>query len=380
MWNDYPVFRKISAIYTLLLAVVVALITSMVLVRTTISTRAHGVIRPLTERPELRAPVAGIVQEVNFRDGDMVTAGAIVLKLRDNNTGLHANTTTFEIKRTRDFIHDLERITSGDLNAVSETVLLSPVYRQQLSRFRFDQAAREAALKKAGGELELSRLLLKERVIARKEMNDLEIEYARLEAAYQAFKREQYSQWLQELARYRTELGSLLLQRMQIDTDRMNYSIVAPVDGIIQGMNHIYRGSVLQQGETVGVISPESTMIAECFVPPRDVGLLKRGQETRFQIDAFDYNYFGILKGKILSVEGDYNLVENQPMFKVRCSFDSSRLVLTNGFTGELKKGLTLQARFIVAERTLWQLLFDKLDDWLNPAAPGQIVPGTKHR
>jgi HlyD family secretion protein len=167
---------------------------------------------------------------------------------------------------------------------------------------------------------------------------------------------------------------------MQIDTDRMNYSLVAPVDGVIQGMNHIYEGSVLQQGETIGVISPESTMIAECFVPPRDVGLLKRGQETWFQIDAFDYNYFGALKGEILSIEDDYNLVDNQPVFKVRCGFDSSRVALRNGFTGELKKGLTLQARFIVAERTLWQLLFDKLDDWLNPAAPGQLVPRTKYR
>jgi hypothetical protein len=24
----------------------------------------------------------------------------------------------------------------------------------------------------------------------------------------------------------------------------------------------------------------------------------------------------------------------------------------------------------VVAERTLWQLLFDKVDDWLNPTAP----------
>jgi HlyD family secretion protein len=28
---------------------------------------------------------------------------------------------------------------------------------------------------------------------------------------------------------------------------------------------------------------------------------------------------------------------------------------------------MTLQARFMVAERTLWQLLYDKVDDWMNP-------------
>jgi len=28
---------------------------------------------------------------------------------------------------------------------------------------------------------------------------------------------------------------------------------------------------------------------------------------------------------------------------------------------------MTLQARFLVTERTLFQLLYDKADDWLNP-------------
>lgn len=39
-----------------------------------------------------------------------------------------------------------------------------------------------------------------------------------------------------------------------------------------------------------------------------------------------------------------------------------------NGYKGYLKKGMTLQARFIITERTLWQLLYDKVDDWINPA------------
>ena len=32
-----------------------------------------------------------------------------------------------------------------------------------------------------------------------------------------------------------------------------------------------------------------------------------------------------------------------------------------------IKKGMTLQARFYVTRRTLFQLLYDKADDWLNP-------------
>ena len=50
---------------------------------------------------------------------------------------------------------------------------------------------------------------------------------------------------------------------------------------------------------------------------------------------------------------------------------DRTELQLRNGFTGRLKKGMTLQARFMVTERTLFQLLRDDVNDWLNPVAAG---------
>jgi HlyD family secretion protein len=56
-------------------------------------------------------------------------------------------------------------------------------------------------------------------------------------------------------------------------------------------------------------------------------------------------------------------------VFKVRCVLDSNQLHLKIGFTGNIKKGMTVQARFVVTRRSLWQLLFDKIDDWVNPNA-----------
>jgi HlyD family secretion protein len=56
-----------------------------------------------------------------------------------------------------------------------------------------------------------------------------------------------------------------------------------------------------------------------------------------------------------------------QPYFKVRCSLDQHELSLKNGYVGKIRKGMTLQARFFVTRRTLFQLLYDKADDWLNP-------------
>jgi len=146
--------------------------------------------------------------------------------------------------------------------------------------------------------------------------------------------------------------------------------LYSPVSGIVQNINTRYAGSIVSAGETLCIVSPEKNLIGECFVSTRDIGLLKAGQLARFQIDAFDYNYFGVLTGKIMTIDNDFSIIENKPIFKVRCSFDSTQLLLKNGYKGELKKGLTFQVRFVLAERSLWQLLFDKVDDWLNPNAP----------
>ena len=200
------------------------------------------------------------------------------------------------------------------------------------------------------------------------------INYQRLQSSYKAFIQEQLSTWQQELVRYRLELYQYNQLLNTVKNDATYYLVKAPITGIIQGINVRYQGSLLQANEALCSISPEGDMIGECNVPTRDIGLLKVGLPVRYQMEAFDYNYFGVLTGKIIMIDNDFTLINNTPVFKVRCSFDNTQLHLKNGFSSKLKKGLNFQARFIVAQRSLWQLLFDRLDDWLNPNAPTLIT------
>ena len=212
--------------------------------------------------------------------------------------------------------------------------------------------------------------LAKEKIISPKEFFDIQINQEKIQSLYKAFTQEQLSTWQQDLSKYRLALSQYQQQMQQVNADAGYYKVKAPVSGIIQGMNARYPGGLLQANETLCTISPEEAIIGECYVPTKDIGFLKKGQPARYQLEAFNYNYFGVLTGKIISIDNDFSAIENKPVFKIRCSFDSNQLRLTNGFTGQLKKGLGFQVRFVVARRSLWQLLFDKLDDWLNPDAP----------
>ena len=89
------------------------------------------------------------------------------------------------------------------------------------------------------------------------------------------------------------------------------------------------------------------------------------------QVDAFNYNEWGTVTGKIASISSDIVIVNDQPAFKVRSTINQDHLTLKNGYRGTLKKGMTVHARFLVNERNLYQLLYDNVENWLNPMVEG---------
>jgi HlyD family secretion protein len=124
----------------------------------------------------------------------------------------------------------------------------------------------------------------------------------------------------------------------------------------------------LQAGQKVCLVSPDTALVAEVMVLPKDIGWLSVGNKVHLQIDAFNYTDWGMVSGKILEISNDFQLTNQTPVFKVRCTLDKQVLTLNNGIKGILKKGMTLNARFFVAERSLMQLITDKANNWLNPA------------
>jgi len=334
-----------------------------------------GITRPISERTEVKSIMTGIIDTIYFKEGNKVAKDAVILRLKDPNTKGKIILNNFEIKQREQFINDLIILTSAtDLGSNIVDKLTAPLYKQQFAKFTHQKQDLYASLNKAKKELEINTPLAKEKIISVKEFYDIQINYQKLQSSYEAFIQEQLSNWQQDLVRCNIEFTQYKQTLSVVNADASYYSVKAPTSGIIQGINTRYQGGLLQANETLCTISPEGDLIGECYVPTRDIGLLKVGQSVRYQMEAFDYNYFGVLTGKVLMIDNDFTVINSLPVFKVRCSFDSTQLHLKNGFTGKLKKGLNFQARFIVARRSLWQLLYDKLDDWLNPNAPPKTV------
>ena len=75
----------------------------------------------------------------------------------------------------------------------------------------------------------------------------------------------------------------------------------------------------------------------------------------------------GLLEGKVIDVDKNITIQKNQAFFKVRCGLNSKTMQLKSGYKTQVSKGMTLTTRYIITRRSLFDLLFDKVDDWVNP-------------
>jgi len=147
-----------------------------------------------------------------------------------------------------------------------------------------------------------------------------------------------------------------------------NRIVLAPTGGEIIQSSDIQTGSIVSAGQKIAEISPEGDLVATCFVRPADIGFIHESQRVKIQVDAFNYNEWGMLQGEIIDISDDM-ILENGSVayFRIKCKPEKTFLTLKNGYKAEIKKGMSLNTRILVIRRSIYNLLFDKADKWFNP-------------
>ena len=92
------------------------------------------------------------------------------------------------------------------------------------------------------------------------------------------------------------------------------------------------------------------------------------GMPVHVQVESFNYNEWGTLPGEVNEISSDF-LTDSQgnSFYKVKCRTERNYLMLKSGQKGVLKKGMTVNAHFMITRRSLFDLLYQKIDDWANP-------------
>ncbi|QNL51725.1 HlyD family efflux transporter periplasmic adaptor subunit [Olivibacter sp. SDN3] len=358
-------------IYLIVLFFFVAAVVSLFFIRVNISVNGNGILTSVNERNMVKAPASGRINKVYVRLNQPIKAGEILFSIQSDILEEQAGYLSKRREEIHQRIKDLEKLTllKPVVPEGNDMILQSPLYSQQLNLYKQQYQEAQLQLKNTETTYQRNKILHGKKVISDAEFDKVQFEYDKALSSKKLIYEQQMSQWHADLNDLHAELMELSSQKERFDHEQDQYTVKAPINGSIQQFNGILPGNFVNIGETVAEISPDSGLIANVHVRPKDIGLLQQDMPVNLQIDAFNYHEWGMVKGEVMDISKDVYLDEHQgPLFQVKCKLNSNTLSLPNGYEGELKKGMSIQARFQVTKRTLFQLLYDKVDNWLNPA------------
>ncbi|WP_164112805.1 MULTISPECIES: HlyD family secretion protein [Sphingobacterium] len=362
--------RKTIIIYQILLLGIALAVVALPLIKVPISVSARGTVRPNQENTKIISLVSGrIIKSALYTNNQLVHQGDTLLIITSET--LHSKK-DYQQQMRQDYesqLRDLKSLVNHTPQAVQ-----TGLYQLEWSALQQRLSEIQTQITLAKKELDRNSTLYQDGVISLAEYEKTLYQHEQLQGQRNALREQQFATWQSKKRELEQQLISLSSDVATLDIEADNYIVKAPVTGRITNLQGFQSGNHLMQGQHLADISVEDALVAECLVPTSAIGYIQTGQAVKFQIDTYHYNQWGMLDGEVLDINN--NLMTNEQTgesyFVVRCKLAQHHLSLKNGYRGQVGKGNTYTARFYLTDRTLWQLLFDKVDDWFNPNLKNQ--------
>lgn len=360
--------NKSKAVYTIFLLALIICLTLLPFIHIDIYTTARGVLKPGKERIAITSLQSGTIGFANIKDNQKVKKGDTLVNINASIINEKMERATTQIAEIEQFIEDCTYLIHA-LNPKISKIQSAKYQKEYLYHTQKNQELR-ARYKKSNTDYLRNQKLFKKKVIAKVDYENSVFENQLAASTLMQYQKQQKNNWQARITEYENSIRELRNGTAQLQQNQKELVMTSPIDGVLKNVLGVESGSMITAGTIIAEISPDGGLIAECYLSPSDIGLIQQNNSVNFQIDAFNYNQWGLATGKIIEINRDVDMLNNQPVFKVRCKMDEEYLSLKNGFKGTFNKGMTLNARFYLTRRTVFELLYDKVDDWLNPSSP----------
>ncbi|HAT1572408.1 TPA: HlyD family type I secretion periplasmic adaptor subunit [Kluyvera cryocrescens] len=321
-------------------------------------TRGDGKAIPSSRLQKIQNLEGGIVAEVFVHEGEVVKAGAPLLRLDDTRFRSNAGESEADryalearVQRLTAQLADKETLTlspdivekapdiangemelftsvnkriQSELSGLNEQLVQkkqelldfqakAEQYRRSLGLLQQEIGMSEPLVAKGAiSRVEVLRLRRSE-VETRGQLESVTLAVPRAQAAIKEIEskvgetRGRYrSEALSQLNEARTDLSKIEATGKAID-DRVNRTLVtSPVRGIVQQLMVNTIGGVIQPGnDLVEIVPLDDTLLIEAKIRPQDIAFLRPGQEAIVKFTAYDYTIYGGMKGKLEQISPD---------------------------------------------------------------------------
>jgi membrane fusion protein, hemolysin D len=360
-----PIGRTIA--YTIMSLFAIALLWACI-GKVDIIASAKGKIVPNGRTKLIQPFETGVVRAIHVHDGQTVKAGETLVELDPTmNDAESKHYQTDFVAAELDVARLQAQLADGDplenfqppadappnLVAVQRQFLLNQTGEQQeklavLDRQRQEKQAEHETIVATIDKLEASLPILQERVDMRKmlfdhntgskaeylellqplveEQHELEVQKRHSEETTAAvaaideqrkqtgeeYRRERYAE-LSEAERKAQGLSDDLVRAQHRAALQV---LTAPVDGTVQQLAIHTIGGVVTPAQNLLVVVPaDNSLEIEAMIQNRDIGFVHEGQDAQIKVDAFNFNRYGLIEGKVLSISSD-SITREKPVDK----------------------------------------------------------------
>lgn len=391
---------------------------------------ASGKLVTDTNVKKVQHPTGGVVGELLVKEGDRVKQGDVVVRLDGTqakaNLGIvtkaleemAARQARFEAERdntkTVDFPADLTsrasdpevaRLMSGEQRLFEmrrtardgQKAQLKEQIQQlnlQIEGTQAQEVAKGKEIKLVAQELEGVRTLWKQNLVPISRVTTLERDSARMEGERSALvaslaqsrgriaelelKIHQIDQDLatevgKEMAEIRAKKSEMTERRISADDQLKRIDLVSPQDGRVFQRNVHTVGGVVQAGEPLMLIVPDSdSLIVDAKVPPQDIDQIHIGQHAVLRFAAFNQRTTPEVDGEVIHIGADVSQEDKatEPYYSVRIRVSEGELSRLEGLT--LLAGMPVEAFIQTTPRTVASFLVKPLSDQIERAFRGR--------
>ena len=381
-------FGAITALLTLLVAALLVFAATAGFTRKEIVT---GIVVPDRGLIRLLAPLAGRVQEVKVAAGQTVKAGDPLFIVRDERV---ASTGASQGDISRSLAERQERLkrearqqeelaTLRQMELRTRAGNLEASLHQLAEERRIQQERADVVGRVAEGQAQLAREGMVSPLLAEAKRAEALEERARLNridrtrlqtegelASVRAQLKEAPLQAERDQSATRREMAAL---QQQMDESELQREVVvhAPGDSVVAAVL-VEPGQALAAAAELAHLVPQGARLeAELMMPSRASGQVHPGQTVQLRFEAYPYEQFGLVPGRVSSVslspvaaaERMAGLVapgvgDASAVYRARVSIDMAALRERTGQAEPLRPGMLLQASIALEHRTLveWAL------------------------
>jgi len=375
---------------------------------------------------KVQHPTGGVVGELRARDGDVVKAGDIVVRLDDTVTkaNLAIVTKNLDAAMARAARLEAEQRVLGKINFPSQligrasdldvaAVIASEAklfevrvtgragqkaqlterirqLKEEIEGLSAQERAKEQEIALVQQELAGVRELYDKHLVQISRLTTLERDAARLNgerAQYVASRaqakgkitetelqiiqidKDVVSEVSKDLRETNDKIGELIERKVTAEDQLRRVDIRAPQDGIVEQSSVHTVGGVITAGDAIMMIVPQTDDLqVEAKVNPQDIDKLQVGQKTLLRLSAFNQRTTPELNGVISRVSPDVTTDQRsgQSYYTIRVSMPPDEIARLGD--AKLIPGMPVEAFVQTGERTLFSYLMKPLSDQLMRA------------